>query len=218
MHENSRNAFALVVEDHPLVADSLVACIRSCDAGLEVETSETLLGAMRILSVRTAPLLIVTDLSLIDTKGVEAVRRLRLAAPQSQLLVFTALDDAALRREALELGAAGYLIKSASIQAIRGKIQSMVVGRPSANIQEPRPAGTLQDIFTRKQLLVLDELPAGRSNREIAARLGISEETVRSHMKEILARLGVRNRTEGVARYLQILAQQGLPDRDFASR
>ncbi|MBE0621421.1 MAG: response regulator transcription factor [Burkholderiales bacterium] len=208
MHEDRNNAFVLIVEDHPLVADSLIACIRGSNAALEVQTAETLLAATRTLAVRSAPQLIVTDLTLTDAKGIEAVRRLREAAPQSPLLVFTALDDAALRREALALGAAGYLIKSASIQAIRDKIQAMVGGVSVAGNQEPSRAGTLEEIFTRKQLQVLEELPAGRSNREIAARLGISEETVRSHMKEILGRLGVRNRTEGVARYLKMIDQQ----------
>lgn len=211
MHEDSHNAFALIVEDHPLVADSLIACVRSSNADLEVETAETLLGATRTLAIRSAPLLIVTDLTLTDAKGTEAVRRLREAAPQSPLLVFTALEDAVLRREALALGAAGYLIKSVSIQAIRDKIQAIVGGRSIAKHQEPRPVSALQDIFTRKQLQVLEELPAGRSNREIAARLNMSEETVRSHMKEILARLGVRNRTEGVARYLKMIEQQRDP-------
>src|SRR5450759_2636667 len=115
MHEDSHNAFALIVEDPPLVADSLIACVRSSNADLEVETAETLLGATRTLAIRSAPLLIVTDLTLTDAKGTEAVRRLREAAPQSPLLVFTALEDAVLRREALALGAAGYLIKSVSI-------------------------------------------------------------------------------------------------------
>ena len=208
MHEDHNNAFVLIVEDHPLVADSLVACIRGSNALLEVQTAETLLTATRLLAVRSMPQLIVTDLTLTDAKGIEAVRRLREAAPQSPLLVFTALDDAALRSEALALGAAGYLIKSASIQAIRDKIQAMVGGDSAAGKQGPSRAGTLEEIFTRKQLLVLEELPAGRSNREIASRLGISEETVRSHMKEILGRLGVRNRTEGVARYLKMIGQQ----------
>lgn len=208
MHENRNNAFVLVVEDHPLVADSLVACIRGSNAGLEVQTAETLLAATWILAVRSAPRLIVTDLTLTDTRGIEAVRRLREAAPQSPLLVFTAIDDAALRREALALGAAGYLIKSASIQAIRDKIRAMVGGCSVAGNKEPSRAGILEEMFTRKQLQVLEELPAGRSNREIAARLGISAETVRSHMKEILGRLGVRNRTEGVARYLKMIDQQ----------
>jgi DNA-binding NarL/FixJ family response regulator len=96
-------------------------------------------------------------------------------------------------------------------QALRDNIQAIVGGHSVASHPEPRRTSTLQDIFTRKQLQVLEELPAGRSNREIAARLSISEETVRSHMKEILARLGVRNRTEGVARYLKMKDQQRDP-------
>lgn len=208
MDEDNNDAFVLIVEDHPLVADSLVTCVRSSNAGLRIAIAETLLGATRILAVRSAPLLIVTDLTLTDAKGTKAIKRLREAAPQSPLLVFTALEDAALRREALALGVTDYLIKSASTQAIRDKIQAIVGGHSVAKVDEHGRASTLQDIFTPKQLQVLEELPAGRSNREIAARLSISEETVRSHMKEILARLGVRNRTEGVARYLQMIDQQ----------
>ena len=113
-----------------------------------------------------------------------------------------------MRREALALGAVAYLIKSASIQSLRERIHAIVGARSISDQQGSRRGGTLQDIFTRKQLQVLEELPAGRSNREIAARLSISEETVRSHMKEILARLGVRNRTEGVALYLKMIDQQ----------
>jgi DNA-binding NarL/FixJ family response regulator len=208
MYADNNSAFALIVEDHPLVADSLIACIRGCNPDLALATAETLLGATRILSVRCAPLLIVTDLTLTDSNGIETVRRLRKAAPQSPLLVFTALEDAAVRREALALGAVAYLIKSASIQSLRERIQAIVGARSISDQQGSRRGGTLQDIFTRKQLQVLEELPAGRSNREIAARLSISEETVRSHMKEILARLGVRNRTEGVALYLKMIDQQ----------
>jgi DNA-binding NarL/FixJ family response regulator len=64
-------------------------------------------------------------------------------------------------------------------------------------------------MLTRKQIAVIEELAAGRSNKEIAVRLGISDQTVGSHMKEILGRLGVKNRTEAVIRYIDMIAPPG---------
>ena len=205
MQEERHVPFALIVEDHPLVADSLRACVRDCDAELETATAESLRAALLILALRPAPLLIVTDLTLPDTKGTEAVRRLREAAPQSPLLVFTALDDPVLRREAKEFGATEYLIKSTSIQTLRDAIRAVIGARPAGSYTAPARADTAGRVLTPKQLAVLEELVAGRSNKEIAARLSISDETVGSHMKEILGRLGAKNRTEAVVRYLQMI-------------
>ena len=205
MQEDRRAPFALIVEDHPLVADSLVACIRDCDAELKVDTAESLHAALRILARRPSPLLIVTDLTLTDTKGAEAVSRLHQAAPKAPLLVFTALDDPALRNEAKECGAIDYLIKSTSIQTLRDKIQAVIGGRPATRHAAPANTSNLSSLLTPKQIAVLEELAAGRSNKEIAMRLHISDETVGSHMKEILGRLAVRNRTEAVVRYIQLI-------------
>ena len=199
--------FTLIVEDHPLVSDSLVACIRDCDEALHVETAESLRVALRILAQRPDPLLIVTDLTLPDASGMEAVERLRKAAPKSPLLVFTALDDPLLRNEARTLGATGYLIKSASIPTLRDGIRAAIGEPPRREIAPLTGSKELNRLLTPKQLAVLDELAAGRSNHEIALRMDISEETVRSHMKEILGRLAAKNRTEAVVRYLQLLNQ-----------
>jgi len=207
MQEDRRTPFALIVEDHPLVADSLVACVRDCNAELAVENAESLRVALRLLALRPAPLLIVTDLTLPDTTGTQAVRRLREAAPQSALLVFTALDDPILRSEAKELGATDYLIKNTSIQTLQDAILAVVCGRPSEHQAAPERRGTLSRLLTPKQHSVLQELAAGRSNKEIAERMNISDKTVGSHMKEIFGRLGVRNRTEAVVRYIEISNQ-----------
>lgn len=204
-HAAERNTpFALIVEDHPLVADSLVACVGDFDSELHVEIAESLDAALRILARRCAPLLIVTDLTLTDAQGIEAVRGLRGAAPESPLLVFTALDEPKLRSEAKALGVVGYLIKNSSIQTLRREILSIIGGRDRARIH-PSGTGKLSELLTPKQVAVLEELVAGRSNKQIAVRLNISDETVGSHMKDILGRLSVRNRTEAVVRYLQLV-------------
>jgi DNA-binding NarL/FixJ family response regulator len=205
MQKDHPAPFALIVEDHPLVSDSLVACIRDCDEALHVETVESLRAALRILAQRPEPLLIVTDLTLTDANGMEAVKRLRKASPESPLLVFTALEDPVLRSEAKALGAKGYLIKSASIRTLRDEIRAALGALPKTEYLVPAAGGELSRLLTPKQLAVLEELTAGRSNHEIAVRMNISEETIRSHIKEILGRLAVKNRTEAVVRYLQML-------------
>lgn len=206
MHEDRQAPFALIVEDHPLVADSLVACVRDSDAELKVITAESLRAALRIVERRPAPVLIITDLTLTDVQGTQVVRFLREAAPTSPLLVFTALDDPTLRSEARALGATGYLIKSASTQILREEIRSLIGGRSTKQVTGKALPDKLNRLLTPKQRAVLEELAAGRSNRQIAARMNISDETVGSHMKEILSRLAVRNRTEAVVRYLQLIA------------
>ena len=207
MQEDRRTPFALIVEDHPLVADSLVACVRHCEAGLAVVVAESLHAALRVLAVRPPPVLIVTDLTLTDAQGTEAVRHLREAAPQSPLLVFTALDDPALRSAAVAAGAMDCLVKSASIQALHDAIHSVIGGQPAESHAASARSRRPKRLLTPEQLAVLEELAVGRSNKEIAARMKLSGETVSSHMKEILSRLGVKNRTEAVIRYLEMIRE-----------
>jgi DNA-binding NarL/FixJ family response regulator len=200
-------AFVLIVEDHPLVADSLVSCVHACDARLETVVAASLCAAVDILARRPLPLLVLTDLTLIDTKGSDAVRYLRAAAPQSPLMVFTALDDPALRREAMELGAIAYLVKSTSTQALRDEIRAVIGERSTEGRSSPPHRNALGCLLTQKQLVVLEELAAGRTNKEIAVRMNISDQTVASHMKEILGRLAVKNRTEAVIRYFRMVGK-----------
>lgn len=202
-----RRSYVLIAEDHPLVVESVAACIRWCVDDIEVRVAESLGAALAILRRQPEPALIVSDLTLTDAAGTEAVRAMREAAPGSPLLVVTALDDPTLRNEADRLGVAGYVVKSASTTILRDRIAEILGNVPagkSAATRQPDPAVS----FTRKQQQVLNELVAGRSNREIAARMNIGLQTVASHMKEILARLGVRNRTEAVVRYLQITGKR----------
>lgn len=203
--QGCRARFALIVEDHPLVAESLAAVVRDSDAGLEVVCADSLRAALSILASRSAPVLILTDLTLSDTQGTDAVRCLREAATESPLLVVTGLDDPVLRSQSMALGATGFLIKSASVSLLREAIGSAVGRRGSKGDAPSGRVEPLHRLLTPKQIEVLEELAAGRRNKEIATRMNVSDQTVSSHMKEILGRLAVRNRTEAVVRYLQLV-------------
>lgn len=195
--------YALVVEDHPLVADSLVAYIQNVHPDLTVKTVESIHAALAILGRQPSPLLIISDLTLTDAKDTEAITALRAAAPHSSLLVVTALDDRLLREKATELGVAGYFLKRTGTDALREAIRSVIDRAPAVSPPAKPSTKLASPVLTVKQCAVLDELVAGRSNREIAARLHITIDTVGSHMKDIFGRLGVKNRTEAVVRYLQ---------------
>ena len=207
MMPSRSSPYVLVVEDHPLVAESLVACVQACDAHLHTRICGTLAAAREALQQHADVRLIVTDLNLPDAHGMESVQALRQAAPQSALLVCTALQDTTLREAALALGAVGYLVKSSSTQLLRSGIAAALAPTETRRAGRSAPAQPLQALLTARQVGILEELSTGRSNKEIAARMGISPETVASHMKEILARLGVRNRTEAVAQYLRVKRQ-----------
>lgn len=201
--KDCRAPYALIVEDHPLVADSLAACVHDGAAELEVETAESLRAALRILALRPTPLLIVSNQALTDTQGNEAAKHLRGAAPRSPLLIVAALDDPVLRDETVRLGAIGYLPRNTPVQILRSEIRAILALRPARRCVPKRRVDPLSRLLTPKQFAVLEELAAGRSNREIAGRMKVSDDTVASHMKEIFRRLAVRNRTEAVVRFLQ---------------
>lgn len=195
--------YVLVVEDHPLVAESIVALVWEHTTAMQVCVAESLAASLRLIAQRTAPALILTDLALTDAIGTDVILRLREAAPQSPLLVITATDDSALRISAREAGAIGYVLKSTAISGLRHQI-GVALGAflPARCVQQSDDLGRL---LTRAQIAVLAELASGRSNKEVGAMLNIGEETVGSHVKEILARLAVRNRTEAVVQYLKLV-------------
>ena len=201
-----RPGYALIIEGHPIVADSIRASIRKVNPALVVKVVESLNTALELLADESPPLLIVTELMLADATGIETLRRLRFAARDSELLVFTVNDDQTLRHAAIELGVTEYFVKTVPAKQVQDAIRAslgvgMVVGEISVDSTESEIG------LTRRQIEVLEELIAARTNRQIAKRLQISTETVGSHMKEILGRLGTKNRTEAVVRYLKLMSR-----------
>ena len=174
--------------------------------------------ALAVVLERTyPPVLIVSDLYITDAGGIEVLRSLRQAAPESRLVVVTASDSPELRQEAACADVFAYVVKTTSTQRLRTILAQALTNlegvlaplpyraeHPRAISNTNTKSGKLADILSSRQLEVLEELAAGRSNKEIAIRLGLSGDTIGTHMKEILGRLGVRNRTQAVVRYLEL--------------
>jgi DNA-binding NarL/FixJ family response regulator len=195
----------LVADDHPVVRDGLVAMLGTQADFQVVAEAGTGIEAVEKAAV-FAPDVVLLDLEMPGMDGIEVLQTLRARRPSPRALVFTAYDTDERILGALRAGAQGYLLKGAPreelFQAIRiisqgGSLLQPVIAtrllqRISGNEPDTPP-------LTRRELEVLELLKQGKSNREIARLLVISERTVKFHVSSILSKLGAGNRSEAVA-------------------
>lgn len=157
------------------------------------------------------PDVILLDLEMPGTDGVAALQRLRDRGSEARAIVFTAYDNDERVLGALRAGARGYLLKGAAREEIFAAVRAVYGG---ASLLQPSVTGRLlrriegrgADDLTARELEVLALLARGLPNKEIAARLYVTERTVKFHVGSILQKLGAANRTEAVT----VAAQRGL--------
>jgi len=208
----------LIVDDHPVVRRGLRALLEVQD-GIEV-TGEAGDGATALaLAAERAPDVILLDLKLPGMDGIAVLGELRTRNNPARVLVLTSATEPASASLAVRSGAAGMLYKDvdpdALVRAIRSVHDGHLLLAPEAagslvrsvgNWGSGAPGGGL-DALTSREREVLAELTKGRSNREIARALGVSEKTVKAHVSAVLAKLGVQDRTQ--AALLAVRHQQG---------
>jgi len=203
----------LLADDHPVVRDGLAAILGTQPDFAIVGQASTGAEAVQ-LAAQLHPDVILLDLEMPGMDGVEALRRIRAARAAAQVIVFTAFDADERILGAVQAGAKGYLLKGAPRDELFKAVR--VVGEGGSLLQPVVASKLLQHISSRDQIIVetltdremevLQWLAQGKSNKEIAAALVISERTVKFHVSSILGKLGASNRTEAVT----IAAQRGL--------
>lgn len=210
----------LIVDDHPVVREGLRTFL-SLAEGLEVVgEAEDADGALLCMT-SCAPDVVLLDLALPGRSGLALLEHLAVAASRGgsaaaavpRVLVLTSFCDEARVREALALGAGGYLLKRVAPEDLVTAIRQVFAGRlvldPEASrfVRAHSAGGTAREDplgeLTPREREVLREMAAGRSNRDIAAAFGISERTVKGHVSAILSKLGAADRTQAVITYLR---------------
>jgi DNA-binding NarL/FixJ family response regulator len=197
----------LVVDDHPLFRDGLsgllatVADIEVFDAVGDGETA-----VRRAVELR--PDVVLMDLNLPRTSGLEATRRIVASVPTCAVLVLTMVDDDDSVNAALRVGARGYLLKGAGQEEVLSAVRTVAAGGAVLGAGMARAltgqlsggTGRAGLDLTARESEVLAMLAEGLSNAEIARALGVSLKTVQNHVSHVLAKLQVRDRTQAALR------------------
>jgi DNA-binding NarL/FixJ family response regulator len=189
----------LTVDDHPMLREGVAAVIQTqADMELVGEASN---GAEAIESFsRLRPDVTLMDLQMPDMTGIDAIKAIRLNHSEARILILTTYSGDINAVRALKAGAYGYLLKSSLRRELLDAIRAVHAGRkripPDIASEIAEHAGG--DELSDREMEILGRLAAGSSNKQIAVGLGISEQTVKAHMKNILAKLGARDRTQAV--------------------
>jgi DNA-binding NarL/FixJ family response regulator len=194
----------MVVEDHHIVRQALVALISGITGMRVVAEAEDGKQAIELFA-KHLPDVTLMDLRLPGMSGVAAIGRIRSQFPQARIIVLTTYDGDEDIHRALDAGARGYLLKGMSSDELMDAIRAVHSGksRIPAEVAERLADGMARPSLTVREMDVLDEIVSGKSNKEIAQELAISEATVKTHINSILSKLGVSDRTQAVTTALQ---------------
>ena len=194
----------LLVDDHAIVREGLRTMLVE-EPGLEV-AAEAATGAEAVaLAASLRPDVVLMDVVMPDGDGIQALRQIRQANPQSRVLMLTSFVDEQKVREAIQAGATGYLLKDVLkaelLRAIRAAARDEPTLHPEAQRQLIRQVlhpqePSLLDALTARESQVLRRIAQGCSNKEIAAILGLTEGTVKGYVSAILVKIGAADRTQ----------------------
>lgn len=204
----------LVADDHPLFREAITSVIESGFAGSTVLETADLDSALELTREHDDLDLILLDLNMPGMHGLNGLISLRNEAPTIPVVIVSAEQDKQVVLQAITYGAIGFITKSSPRAQMTDAIQQILNGnvylpsdiirtgsenshrrhRKDDNPISPELLGSL----TRRQLLVLERMSKGESNKQIAYNLNIAETTVKAHVSAILRKLGVHNRVQAI--------------------
>lgn len=200
-----RQGLRLILEGDPLIA--VVG---------EAASNAELMPQVATLTIDV----VVMDLNLPDVNGIESIRQIRATAPHTQVIVLTGSDQGETMLAAYRAGAKGYLLKNEAgadvVQAVHEAAVGHAILSPALTTKlvdqlATAPPTSPIETLTSRELEVLKCLARGLDNREIGCQLNISQNTVKTHVRRILAKLNLRNRTEAAAFAMQTAHNQPSP-------
>lgn len=200
----ARRTSLLLVDDHAIVREGLRRVLAGEDDVVVVGEAASGEDAVELVG-RRRPELILMDARMPGMGGVAAAQRIVADHPGVRVIMFTAHAEQDLLWEALDAGAQGFVLKDSNSDVLMSAIRRVVSGEPYVDerlapdflrqLAKPRPTSVL----SRREREILQMLADGCSNREVSERLVVSVETVKTHVKHILAKLEAEHRTQAVA-------------------
>jgi two-component system, NarL family, response regulator LiaR len=202
----------LLVDDHTMVRRGLATFLMVFDDFQLAGEAENGADAIR-LCAETRPDVVLMDMVMPGMDGINATRAIRQQFPQIQVLALTSFKEGELIKNALEAGAIGYLLKDVSADELARAIRAAHAGRATLSpdvaqviVHTAGQPPTLGLDLTERERAVLALMVEGLNNTQIAGKLTVSPSTVKSHVSNILSKLGVASRTEAVT----LALRQGL--------
>ena len=201
---NEKSIRILIADDHYVVRMGLVALVET-EPDLQV-VGEAADGAQVVeMYQRLEPDLVLMDLRMPRSDGIAATRKIRDQFPKARILMLTTYDGDDDIHKALSAGASGYLLKNSTRESLIPALRAVAAGQRwiPQEVASRLAARKMFEELTPREVEVLHQLAKGRANKEIADVLKISEHTVKDHLKSILGKLHVADRTEAVTAALQ---------------
>jgi DNA-binding NarL/FixJ family response regulator len=190
----------LCVDDHPFFREGIATVVANEDDLEIVGTAGTAKSALEQFR-KHRPDITLMDLRLPDMSGISAIATIREEFSEARVIVVTTFEGDYDIQRALTAGAFGYVLKSAPLDELVGVIRKVHAGRRHlpAGVAENLAVYVGGDPLTEREVEVLSRVAEGDRNRDIGQRLGISEDTVKVHVKRIMEKLGAKDRTQAVS-------------------
>lgn len=190
----------MVADDHPLIREGIAAVIESQTDIVLVGEANNGREAIECY-LQHQPDVILMDLQMPEMNGIDAIRTIHQSAPSARIAVLTTYRGDVRALHAIQAGATGYLLKSSLRRELVDAIRALAAGKRwfppeiAAELAEHLGVETL----SLREVEVLQLISLGHANKAIAKQLAITEDTVKGHVKSVIAKLGANNRTHAVA-------------------
>lgn len=222
MGDRTNSLRVFLLDDHDVVREGLYWSLQSVEDVVIVGEAATAADGLEGI-LRTRADIAIVDSALPDGDGITIIREVRSREPDTRCVVFTSFPEQEALYASVLAGAAGYIPKSTPrqefVDAIRrvGRGESLIDPRHVESFRRRRVAALGEDVLLREltgqERRIVDMMTEGETNREIALRLGVAEKTVRNYVSVILAKLGMRNRTQAAVYVTRRTAERRGPGR-----
>ena len=204
---NPRPIRVLIVDDHPILREGVALILEDrTDMAVVGEARDGVEAIVRFRELQ--PDVTLMDLQMPGMSGLEAIKAIRTEQPNARIVVLTTYEGDVQAVRALKAGAMGYLLKSSLRTEMLDAIREVHGGRRylHRHIADEIALHVIDDALSEREVAVLQLVAVGKANKQVAWELGVSEETVKAHLKAIFAKLDVADRTHAVT----VAARRGI--------